>query len=69
MSVYPDAPQEPSANVLCWHHSYRLATDAAALERHIDRYLRVQARAERRRKAALILARRKVPGPTPRRPA
>ena len=71
MSVYPaeDAPQEPSANVLCWHRAHRLCNDAAALERHIDRYLRVQARADRRRKAALIMARRKIPGPPPGRPA
>ena len=63
------APVEPSANHLCLSFIHRIADDRGAFDRYVDRWLRTQERAERRAKAAAIMARRKIPGPQPRRPA
>jgi len=69
VSVYPDAPAEPSANHLSLAFIHKISADEGAFDRYVDRWLRTQERAERRAKAARLLARRKVPGPQPRRPA
>ena len=62
MSVYPSeqAPTEKSANHLCLAFIHRIAEDEGAFDRYIDRWVRTQERAERRAKAARLLARRNL---------
>ncbi len=68
--MIPPAPEEPSANVLCWRYYHRLASNPKAADRHVDRFLAVQVRAERAQKrAALLAARKRVAPRTPRPPA